>query len=454
MDKIAIELSTLGFLKDLDKLKNEIESFKPFPKEVEGRIMQKFRLEWNYHSNAIEGNSLTYGETVSFLMYGFTAKGKPLKDHLEIRGHNKAIDFLLNLIKDPRPISESDIRALHKMILVEPYESDAITPDGQPTKKIIEIGKYKTQPNHVKTQTGQIHYYATPEDTPALMNELMNFYKQALNEKGIHSLVLSALFHHRFVAIHPFADGNGRTARWLSNLILMQAGWPPIVIRQEDRYSYYEILNQANAGEYIPMIQFWSEQLKRSLEIYLKAAKGESIDEPSDIDKEIALFKAGFDKENKISLKNDNETLLRVMNKSFIPLEKAITTKFQSIEDLFLDKKYYLSCNIFNEDTNFEFYTYIDVEAQLLTNHFSDDKINCIQYFYILKGFKKSIPTFDIGSNIQMEFSEYTYTILAGSNIKIDKHYHQDISKEEMNDIVNSFMKDIMKHITQKSSQN
>ena len=269
MDKIVLELSKLDFLKDLDNLKKEIDDFKPFPKEVEDRVMQKFRLEWNYHSNAIEGNSLTYGETVSFLMYGLTAKGKPLKDHLDIRGHNEAIKFLLSIVKDEREITESDIRALHETILVEPYEVDAVTPDGKPTKRWITLGNYKTVPNSVKTRTGEMHYYSSVEETPALMKELMAFYVNAIKNTSIHPLVLSALFHHRFVAIHPFDDGNGRMARILSNLILMRNDLPPIVIRKDDveRDKYYQVLSQADTGELIPLIEFFADQLKRSLEI-------------------------------------------------------------------------------------------------------------------------------------------------------------------------------------------
>ena len=151
--------------------------------------MQKLRLEWNYHSNAIEGNRLNYGETVAFLMTGITAKGKSLKDHLNIRGHNEAILFLLSIVKDERNFTESDIRALHEMILVEPYDSPAKTADGTPTKKRITLGEYKTSANHVKTITGEIHYYASPEETPAKMQELMDWYKEASQHKEIHPFI-------------------------------------------------------------------------------------------------------------------------------------------------------------------------------------------------------------------------------------------------------------------------
>ena len=147
-------LSQLPFLEDLNEIKRELDTLRPLSQEVEGRVMQKIRLEWNYHSNAIEGNKLTFGETYSFLMYGLTAKGKPLKDHLDIRGHNEAINFLISIIKDDRDLTEADIRDLHKMILVEPYQTKAQTADGQLTSKTILLGEYKKSPIITGTSSG------------------------------------------------------------------------------------------------------------------------------------------------------------------------------------------------------------------------------------------------------------------------------------------------------------
>src|ERR1700744_6267818 len=153
--RLETEFSKTGIIQEVDALKKQVDELRPLPEDVEGRVMQKLRLDWNYHSNAIEGNKLNYGETVAFLMEGITAKGKPLKDHLDIRGHNEAINFLLSIVKDARPVSEVDIRSLHAMILVEPYEVKAQTADGLPTTKIITLGEYKTLPNHVRTATAK-----------------------------------------------------------------------------------------------------------------------------------------------------------------------------------------------------------------------------------------------------------------------------------------------------------
>ncbi len=201
MLEVAQLTSQLPIVEQVQTLFKQIEALRPISEDAEKRIMQKFRLDWNYHSNAIEGNQLTYGETISFLMHGLTAKGKPFKDHLDLRGHDDGLKYLFQILTDGRGFTEMDIRELHKIILVEPYTSRAITSNGQETRKVIEIGKYKSTPNHVRTQTGEIHYYATPEETPALMNDLMQWLHQASRDKTIHPVVIAALFHHRSIAL-------------------------------------------------------------------------------------------------------------------------------------------------------------------------------------------------------------------------------------------------------------
>jgi len=266
--RLEQEFSKADILHDVEALKKQIDDMRPLPEDVEGWVMQKLLLGWNYHSNAIEGNCLTFNETVAFLMEGTTAEGKPLKDHLEIRGHNEAINFLLSIVKDTRPISEADIRNLHKMILVEPYAIRAQTADGLPTTKIINPGEYKTLPNHVQTATGETHYYATPEETPAKMQELMDWYYRVSNHTEIHPVVTATLFHHKFVSIHPFDDGNGRMSRILMNLILMQMGYPPVVILLSDSQKYYALLGGADKGDFWPFVEFISDGLKSSLQMF------------------------------------------------------------------------------------------------------------------------------------------------------------------------------------------
>ena len=279
-------------LQTIDRLKAEIDALRPLPTETEQRILQKFRLDWNYHSNAMEGNSLTQGETETFLMEGLTAKGKPLKDHLDIKGHNTAINFLLEFVRHPEsPLTEAGLRELHRILLVEPYQVPAETAEGLPTRKTIAVGEYKTGPNNVRTPTGEIHFYATPEETPAKMGDLMRWYREESQKGELHPVIIAAVFHHRFTAIHPFDDGNGRMSRLLMNLILMQRGHPAVVLKTQNRNEYLFALRATDQGNNESFVLLVADNLHLSLEFYLSGAQGKSLDEPDDIDKQVSLLK-------------------------------------------------------------------------------------------------------------------------------------------------------------------
>ncbi|MEN9612599.1 MAG: hypothetical protein RLZZ628_3413 [Bacteroidota bacterium] len=478
MLEVAQLTSQLPIVEQVQTLFKQIELLRPISEDAEKRIMQKFRLDWNYHSNAIEGNQLTYGETISFLMHGLTAKGKPFKDHLDLRGHNDAINYLFQILTDGRGFTEMDIRELHKIILVEPYTSLAITSDGQKTQKKIEIGTYKTTPNHVKTQTGEIHYYATPEETPALMNDLMQWLHQASRDKTIHPVVIAALFHHRFVAIHPFADGNGRMARILMNLILMQQRHLPVIVPQKDRNDYYDALAKADVNDFEFFIHYNCELLIHSMEIYLRGARGESIEDPDDLDKEIALLKASMNKQVLNYQARSHESMLQVWKQDILPLHEKVKQRSATLRDLFF----------FNEiTTSFPVYVY-DVEiGEVLPNYFLNDWqilegwedylfINMEERYpnriiyesnlsseiggsdfpylfrlnYKLNQFKSQ--SFDIQAFIQVRFEETYYTLTSYQqtdrvNSWIKKHYGEPISKEESDKFAKQHVKMILDSI-------
>ncbi|MDO7876614.1 Fic family protein [Hymenobacter sp. ASUV-10] len=275
----------------LDHLKADLDALRPLAPEQEQRVLQKFRLEWNYNSNAIEGNSLTLGETRSLLLHGLTAAGKPMRDHLDIKGHNEAVLWLEDFVRDDRPLTEQFIRGMHEVLLGEAYYAPAQTATGQSTRKMIVPGQYKQQPNNVLTATGEMFYFASPEETPARMMDLVDWYRQEEAAPTMHPVALAAEFHYRFVRIHPFDDGNGRMSRLLMNLILMRHGYPMTVIQATDRNRYLAALAAADAGDPEPFLRFIIENVEAGLRLMIRAAKGESIDEPDDLDKKLALLK-------------------------------------------------------------------------------------------------------------------------------------------------------------------
>lgn len=340
-------LENLEEIQSIDDQKKSIDAHRPFSKELENKIFQKLKLDWNYNSNAIEGNQLSYGETVAFLNFGLTAKGKPFKDHLDIKGHNEAIGFMLQLIKENRPLSESDIKDLHKIILVEPYFSKTISPQGIEFEKEIKIGQYKNSPNHVKTVSGDIHYYTNPEEVPFEMNNLLEWYRNA-EEENLHPVIMSAIFHHKFTSIHPFDDGNGRLARILSNFILLKHNYPVIVIKNRDKVQYYAALNIADNGIYEDLIKLFAENIGYSLDIMQKAINGENINEPDDLDKEIELFVKESQIEHRIL--TDEKDRNKVINQYVINFLEYLLPKVNKIGELFQES--YLNYSDSNYNLN------------------------------------------------------------------------------------------------------
>lgn len=231
----------------------KLNKLRPLPKSAVQKLREKFQIEMTYNSNAIEGNSLTLKETFLVINEGLTVKGKPLKDHLEAKDHHAALEYLYDLIdKDKKhTVSEMLIKNLHQIIL-------------QATDKEW-AGRYR---NANVIIGGADH---TPPDAlqvPNMMRELIIWLNSQKNKLNI--IELSALLHHKLVYIHPFFDGNGRTARLTMNLFLMQAGYPLVVIMKTDRKKYYDVLDKADKGKYEPLIKFIAQSIERSLDVYLK----------------------------------------------------------------------------------------------------------------------------------------------------------------------------------------
>ena len=280
----------IAVFEKVSQLKQELDALRPISPEIEKRVMQKFRLDWNYHSNHLEGNSLTYGETKALILFGLTAQTKPLRDHFEITGHNEAVLWIEEIITQDRPLNEAFIRELHILLLKENTSKKTKTPDGQIVTRTIEVGKYKTVPNHVETVSGEMFYFASPEETPARMNDLMNWYEEQRKQNDTNPILFATQFHYDFIRIHPFDDGNGRTARLLMNFILMSYGFPPVIIKTQDKVQYFNVLQAADAGNIEPFISYIAENLAQSLSLMIKAAKGEVI-EDDEIHKEFNLLK-------------------------------------------------------------------------------------------------------------------------------------------------------------------
>ncbi len=330
-----MENAAFPILDKIDRLKAEIDALRPLEPKLETRILDKFRLEWNYHSNALEGNMLSLGETRAFLLEGITAQGKPFKDYLDIKGHDEAIDYLIGFLRNDESLTEVDIRRLHEILLVGPYYVDAKAPDGNIGRRKVEPGRYKRHPNHVETVTGKIHYYATPEETPARMKDLMEWYHEQDDGEELHPVIVAALLHHRFVEIHPFDDGNGRMARLLTNLSLMKHSYPPVLIRKEDRGEYFLALAEADEGDPEGIIDFLAQRVRVSLDLYLRGARGEDITAIGDFDKRLALLRRRLEASSDIPSEKTIGNQVSVFERFIKPLFEMLGPRLVNVDPFF-----------------------------------------------------------------------------------------------------------------------
>ncbi len=234
----------------IDSLKEDIDQHRPFSKGLANSLHEKLIVEWTYNSNAIEGNALTLSET-KVVLEGITIGGKSIVEHLEAINHREAILFVEELISNKESISEWNIKNIHALILKEIDNNNA--------------GKYRTE-NVVISGAKHIppKYYKVGDLVQRLIAEHQHEWKE------FHPVVRATLLHGEFVKIHPFVDGNGRTSRLLLNFELMKNGYPPIIIKNEERVRYYDVLDLAHTTmNYEPFIELVSKLVIESEKLWI-----------------------------------------------------------------------------------------------------------------------------------------------------------------------------------------
>ena len=236
----------------LETKKKQLDSLRPLPKAAVNRLNEQIMVEWIYNSNAIEGSTVTLQETRLILETGLTIGGKSLREHFEVINHRDAIDYVEGLAAGKEAITAFHVRQIHKLVLTRIDDESA--------------GSYRQTQVQIAGAT-----HTPPESwlVPQQMDEWSDWL--AGSQKLVHPVELAALAHHRLVAIHPFVDGNGRTARLVMNLILMRSGYPPTVILRANRKQYYRVLADADEGKDAPLINFVGRAVERSLTLFLEA---------------------------------------------------------------------------------------------------------------------------------------------------------------------------------------
>ncbi|MZP31083.1 Fic family protein [Heliobacterium undosum] len=244
----------MEIFREIDRLKQTVDRYRPLCPELMWAISRKFREEWTYHTNALEGNTMTLQETVFFLREGLTVEGRTLREHMEMLNHVEAIDFMQDTLSS-RDLSERLIKDFHAILFSDMKYGKGEIP--------VPPGLYKTRDNYVVTLSGEIHHYCPHYLVPEKMEEMFYWLDHAM--QVLHPVETAAVVHQKIVAIHPFPDGNGRTARLAMNFLLLQKGYPPAIIPKERRREYYAALEEGDQGKPERFIRLVAEEVKRSL---------------------------------------------------------------------------------------------------------------------------------------------------------------------------------------------
>lgn len=241
----------------LSRKKELLDALRPLPVTAVRRLQEQLMVEWIYHSNAIEGSTLTLRETQLILETGLTIGGKTLREHFEVINHREAIEYVEALAAGDEPINAFHVRQVHQLVLTRIDDANA--------------GQYRSLPVRI---AGARHQPPESWEIPALMTGWTDWLNN--EAAALHPVERAALAHHRLVSIHPFIDGNGRTARLIMNLLLLREGYPPTIILRENRAQYYRVLAEADRQRESPIVNFVGRAVERSLTLFLEACSPQS----------------------------------------------------------------------------------------------------------------------------------------------------------------------------------
>lgn len=419
------------------------------------KLHYKFRLEWNYNSNSMEGNTLTKPETRSIMIGNLDVHRKPIKDVFEVTGHNAVIYDILRIGKGELRISEKRIKDIHTGIM---YEEDS--------DKRALIGKWKIQENEIINYKEEKQDFIAPDLVADEIHDLLNRTNAAIDKiiskkkDAPHPLDIAFDFHLEFLKIHPFYDGNGRTARILTNLILISLGYPPFWIKDNEREQYYRYIAdiQSYGGNKEVFYTFLGELVLRSQELVLNVALGISLEEEDDLDKEVELIHRrlkGLRTEGQV-LKS-SEVIKEVYNQSLKGLFLELDLQARKFQKIFekVDFQFILVRNNENNQTRHEKITYNrDGNYEELFNTID---LNGIDGFVVYISFiqLKNIER-HIGLSAEIDVDFYTDSYKIHSNEfadNIKKPYSELVEENEIKMFISKVINFLKKYIDEEISK-
>lgn len=445
----------------IDTIKEKIVQHGKLTKEQINKINQKFRLEWNYNSNSMEGNTLTIEETRSVMVGNLDVHQKPIKDVLEMKGHDEVITDILKIGKGELRLSEKRIKEIHSAIMHEE----------NPESK-SKIGQWKQQANEIINSKGEKYLFVAPELVPERMHDLLNRTNAAIdaiqsNSKNApHPIDVALQFHLEYLEIHPFYDGNGRTARILTNLILIALGYTPFWITKSERSIYYNYISdiQGYGGDKEAFYYYVAGLIERSEQIVLDVLEGKEIEEEDDIEKEIELLKRQLKSKDDKVLAKSNEIIKELYENSFRKLFTDLIDKTKRIDEMFVEKKFQSSAEgnrSWNRGIEYfdEFFENLyEDKSNSVENIYGEEpqpkKIDDLRLGISYSGFKHDgTNTFGQYTNVWVLFQQYYYIINDTNSYNdnggylLKKLYSEIITEEEIKSVVNKLTKKLLEDI-------
>lgn len=446
-----------SIIQKINALQQKLLSLPTISDDNKRKLDKKFRLEFNYNSNHLEGNTLTYGETELLIYFDKTDGGHEMRELEEMKAHDVAYHLIQDWALDKEhPLNEQSIKELNKIILVKPFYKDAITPDGQATRRLIKIGDYKEYPNSVRLQNGEIFNYATPAETPIKMGELIAWYNTNIASKELHPIEIAALIHYKFVCIHPFDDGNGRISRLLMNYVLLANNLSPVIIKSEDKKNYLLALNQADTGNIEAFTNYIANQLIWSLELSIKATEGKSVDEVGDLDKRLQKINTPYHQSFESAAIRNGKLIKEIIDSRIKPLVDNIELQLKRFDKYFNERICFVK---FDEKSN-EGYELSDIFESVYYSHydaFADyfnrvpEAISTIVILFKFKGFRTNNYSDQAsynGGNISITFYNHTYQISdTNGEVYYNKLYDEKFTNIEMQTITEKACMQLLEQI-------
>lgn len=444
---------------ELEELKNQLSILLPENVMTESDLLDRLKMEFNFNSNRLAGNQLTYPEARALLKQGIASGGKPFRDYLEMRGCDEAVDFVVEAGRMHDELTEAMLRKLHVLILKEPYTTK---PDINQSETAIIPGKYRSAGGSISISPGKSVRLPAPKEIKPRIQSFLEELSRDLSEKGGLTINLAAGYHNKFLEIMPFADGNGRIARLILNYILIYGGYPPAIIPAGKKDEYLEAIGRGRPLSDDLLTEIIIDELRQSMEFMIKALKQDYS--PQDIDNySLSNEMAVFPRHSFLETKN-KEVVFESLEKYLISIFLEISELFFPVNSLF--NKYLIefsikysqdgriqtarnSCSFMNDPgdarqvflnslSQFNMVENIqkrpDISEYIIRWHWSDAVLNN--------------PGTDIDIEIPVHFGQSNYTVNKDIRLRTSyiKFYNEGFSRTESTEIARELY-DELRHL-------